>query len=415
MKLKLTTAIFSLWAEVALAAPLNQTPDFAKIFAVDLGSPLPSFAELKQSYVKNNIYDRKYDFSWNIGHKFDDVFAQTIVLYGGTDKRLKPEAEDMLMATIEALPPETYPYIGPYLHTVPNMPEKILNLPGIKETKNQFPQRIAPQLQDIPDLEFLSPHLYYLLMPEVWPDYDAGIEQVGIAPRPSPKLQYNQKFFDFIKQVVPPQDFYPHRQKASPLEDNLRTLYPSADSPLTAADVGAFISTLDKVETFASQDNRRLQLVQAGMLINAYEADNNQALPFNTLKDLVNPCQRLAQRIRVLGLENEFIQIIGPDGFSLDEWAITCDRVVKAYRVSRMHSSAITSIKHYQRGVYNQEMMSLPDYTKGGQLGAMFSVIAMYQAPLPDVLAVRKHRSQLEQALKKSDYSIAGAPIAVNP
>ena len=89
--------------------------------------------------------------------------------------------------------------------------------------------------------------------------------------------------------------------------------------------------------------------------------------------------------------------------------------MVKAYRVSRMHSSAITSIKHYQRGVYNQEMMSLPDYTKGGQLGAMFSVIAMYQAPLPDVLAVRKHRSQLEQALKKSDYSIAGAPIAVNP
>ena len=58
-----------------MAAPLNQAPDFAKIFAVDLGSPLPSFAELKQSYVKNNIYDRKYDFSWNIGHKFDDVFA----------------------------------------------------------------------------------------------------------------------------------------------------------------------------------------------------------------------------------------------------------------------------------------------------------------------------------------------------
>ena len=321
----------------------------------------------------------------------------------------------MLMATIKALPPETYPYIGPYLHTVPNMPEKILNLPSIKETKNQFPQRIAPQLQDIPDLEFLSPYLYYLLMPEVWPDYNAGIEQAETSPHPSPKLQYNQKFFDFIKQVVPPQDFYPNRQKTIPLKDNLRTLYPSSNSPLTAADVGAFISTLDKVEAFAAADNRRLQLVQAGILINAYEAEQRQALPFNTLKDLVNPCQRLAQRIRVLGLENEFIQVIGPDGFSLDEWAITCDRVVKAYRVLRMHSSAVAAIKQYQRGAYIQNMMQLPDYTKGGQLAAMFSVVAMYQSPLPDVMAVRKHRHQLEQALKKSDYSIAGAPIAVNP
>ena len=61
---------------------------------------------------------------------------------------------------IQSLPKQYYPYIGPYLHTVPNMSPKILNLPGIKETKNQFPERIAPQLKDIPNLEFLSPYLY---------------------------------------------------------------------------------------------------------------------------------------------------------------------------------------------------------------------------------------------------------------
>ena len=41
---------------------------------------------------------------------------------------------------------------------------------SIKETKNKFPTRIAPQLADIEDLEFLSPYLYYLLMPEMWPE-----------------------------------------------------------------------------------------------------------------------------------------------------------------------------------------------------------------------------------------------------
>ena len=71
------------------------------------------------------------------------------------------EMYDMLMM----LPKEYYPYIGPMLHTFPGISDRILMLPGIKETKNKFPERIAPQLQGIEDLEFLSPHLYILLIP----------------------------------------------------------------------------------------------------------------------------------------------------------------------------------------------------------------------------------------------------------
>ena len=53
------------------------------------------------------------------------------------------------------MPPQMYEYIGPYLHTVPGIPEKVLNMPGIKETKNKFPSRIAPQLADIEDIEMI--------------------------------------------------------------------------------------------------------------------------------------------------------------------------------------------------------------------------------------------------------------------
>lgn len=91
-----------------------------------------------------------------------------------------------------------YPYIGPMLFTIPNMSEKVLNLPGIRETKNKFPTRIALQLKGIDDLEFLSPFLYYLLMPEVWPENVTMPEMPRRVPA-HPKVAYDKDFYQAIK------------------------------------------------------------------------------------------------------------------------------------------------------------------------------------------------------------------------
>ena len=72
-----------------------------------------------------------------------------------------------MLEQLKNTPKEYYPYIGPYLHTIPGISEKVLNLPGIKETKTGFRKRIAPQLADIENLEFMSPALYFCV--------DAGI------------------------------------------------------------------------------------------------------------------------------------------------------------------------------------------------------------------------------------------------
>ena len=143
---------------------------FRKFFRVDLEQPLPMLAELKQKYQTEDIYDKHYDYSWNIGNRFDQAFRDIIKSYGTSEKRLKPEYEDRLLEMLAMMPKETYQYIGPYLHTVPGMSEKILNLPGIKETKNKFPERIDPRFRNIAGLEFLSPSLYFTLMPEAWPE-----------------------------------------------------------------------------------------------------------------------------------------------------------------------------------------------------------------------------------------------------
>lgn len=153
--------------------------DYAERFVIDMNAEIPPLDELAEKYTPPSNFDRKFDYYWKIGSEFDKSFARTIKEYGTRQKRLKWEREDEILEGLKSLPAEFYPYIGPYLHTLPGIPESVLNMPGIKETKNKFPERIAPQLADIENIEFLSPAFYFLLMPELWNNND-NIEQLRL-------------------------------------------------------------------------------------------------------------------------------------------------------------------------------------------------------------------------------------------
>ena len=153
--------------------------DYRQEFEIDLeADELPGLPELEEIFNRENrYYDKKYHTVWELTGEFDRDFYARAATYGINEKRLKWEEEDQVLEILQALPKEMYPYIGPMLFEIPNMSEKVLNMPGIKETKHQFPARIAEQLKDVEGIEFLSPFLYYILMPEVWPENFRKIEQ----------------------------------------------------------------------------------------------------------------------------------------------------------------------------------------------------------------------------------------------
>lgn len=401
------------WATSVWAAP----EDFAKFYEIDMDEKLPPYAELYQKYViDNKIVDRKYDYHWDMGNVFDKVFRLTITSYGGTEKRLKNENEEALMQMLAVMPPETYQYIGPYLHTVPNISDKVLNMPGIKETKNQFPKRIAHQLEGIEDLEFLSPYLYYVLMPEVWPDYRQTLEKVDKQPAAA-KVKHNPKFFAKLKDLVPEDEFLPDASQEPTLGmSDLRTIEPTKGNALTSADVQAFVATLDKVDAWGRNLNNFQKIYQAGYLIDSWEKENGKALPVNTLKDVVNPCQRLVQKVKYAGLEREFTDAVIGEGFDINGWAYTCDKTIKAYRISMMTRSAMASVLMYKNGVYNYYTDLMDDKSSEMQYSTMQSVIEMYQAPIADVFETRKNRIALREKLNKMGNRIggsAGGPVAL--
>ena len=150
-------------------------------------------------------------------------------------------------------------------------------------------------------------------------------------------------------------------------------------------------------------------------MINQYEASQNQALPINTLKDMVNPCQRLVQRLKLIGRHFEFAKIVAKEGFSLEEWAYTCDKTIKAYRVSKMTASTLQAVMDLQDNVYKSELQKLPDIFKGTQVITMLAIPEMYKAPYKDVQAVKKNRRELEKLFKELDYMLVDAPIEIMP
>ena len=409
MKL-LYAALIGLVLPVAASAAVT---DYRQFFRVDLSEPLPSISELKQKYPLDDVYDKHYDYSWNIGNRFDQAFREIIKSYGTSEKRLKPEYEERLLDMLAMMPKETYQYIGPYLHTVPGMSEKILNLPGIKETKNRFPDRIDERFRNIAGLEFLSPSLYFMLMPEAWPEHRQIIEN----PLPSnraPKAPYDQKFFDGLQKLVSPADYISQPHKGKQLSrSQLRTLRPTADSLVTAADIKAVGATIPPINKLTNDPYLQSDLFLAGRLLDKWENEQGKGIPLVVLKDLVNPCSRLVQKFRILGREAELAAIVAEQGFTLNEWGYSCDNAIRAYRTAQMSRSTSVALSAYRRNLQAPYLKKLPEKIAEQQAIILQSFVEMYNAPLSDTLEAQKVHRELEKIFRENGNNLVGIPFDI--
>lgn len=388
--------------------------DYKKYFEIDLDTPLPSLDEIKEKNKTEDILQRFYDYSWNVGRTFDNLANKLIVSYGNSEKRLKPRHEDMILEMLQNMPKETWEYIGPYLHQVPGMSEKVLNLPGIKETKNRFPTRIAPELQNIEGLEFLSPSLYFILMPEAWPSHIKIVEDPMRDIRTStPKAPYRPEFFANLEKVLPFDNFNPQATPSKKItRSDLRTVSPTKDSLITLTDIKAVARTLEKVSKLGEEEDLIYNLLTTGLLLDSWDA-GDEDISLIALKDLANPCSRLVQKFRLLGQESKLALAVSEEGFTTTEWGYTCDKTIRAYRASQMSRATALSLIAYKNDVGKKYLDSMPEKTAKRQRLLMQAAIQMYQAPFSDIIEARKYHKELEETFKKMNYFLLGNSIRV--
>ena len=397
--------------------------DFYHYFDVDMAIELPDMNKYMYKLdVKNQYYDRGYKTRVLMGNKFKKEFSQTIKSYGLSEGRIKADYEDDLLQLISWLPEKAYQYVGPMLHEVPGMPEKILNLPGIKETKNQFPTDIADEYKDDESIEHLSPMLYFILMPEIWNEKDKIVID---APQPqmAKKKKKVKALPDFLKKKLGMEVEDKVETSASPNEVNnikitsidkeMKTIVPTASSLLTTKDVEAFIATIDDINAWGKENNMYVlnQFIIADVLLTEWEKEQGKALAQNVLKDAVNPCQRLVVKANFAGLYTDMYHITSAHGYTPEEWAYTCDKTIKAYRVATSNMNKAYAVDFHRKGYYEKYISKLPTKWRNEMFATEAAIVKMHTVFKEDVDAVRGYTKILSQKFMRNDDMILAAPI----
>ncbi len=392
--------------------------DYNQYFDVDMYMEIPDIKAFFKKIMKDNVlYDKGYRSRFSMGNRFKKEFSKTIKFYGLSEGRIKKDYEDDLLEMISWLPKEAYQYVGPMLHEVPGMSEKILNLPGIKETKNKFPERVADKMKDIEGIEYMSPALYFLLMPEIWgevADEETQVEQEEVVKKKKTKVELP----DFLKKKIGLSTVEPEAPKVLVKENkrqglNLRTLSPTLISPLTTKDAEAFIGTLDEIIKWGDDNNMDIysKIITGDYLLNMWEIEQNTALSQNALKDIVNPCQRLVLKMRFAGVYNGFKWIMAKHGYTPEQWAYVGDKTIKAYRAATATPGMAYAVRYHRKGYYNSYIERLPKKWREEMYVNEAAIIRMFAVLKEDVEAVRPIQKEIKEEFLKTNGVLLGVPI----
>lgn len=321
------------------------------------------------------------------------------------------QTEDQLYDLIIKMPPLYYQYIGPFLHDAAYAPERILNIPGIKETKDTFPTRIAPQMQEYVKKygKHMSKHYYLLLMPEAW-------------ERPKKENQYLKSFEDEIpldgiprikRHVYSLLDASPmpdpkKYQNGSALKKIVRPQTPkeqvTATSPLTEGDVEAALASFETIN--AAMGTNRFDDFHSAL---RRKASGEMAL----MEELRNPFKMTAEKIQTLPEAKKFAEAVAKHGFTIEGWGYTVDKILKARRVATMSPTTAYAVADYRK--YKKklppEFEGYDPYAKAMAWESLKVFVDMYTSPKENVLAVKNYGDKIRKVFTARDSMILEAPV----
>ena len=398
---------FLLLCTSAFAVPAEQD------YAINPKEDVPDVEKLIKEYRKQNSgFDRHFAFRWAMPKKFDRQFENVYQALAADERHISSKMEEVLYQKLKQMPKEMYPYIGPYLHTLPQLSGRILDMPGIKETKNKFPDVVAEKYKDIENIEYLSPWLYILLMPEMAGEKEFAYEYPQFQEPQYTSLKKRTINPEFLQKIA---DQTPVSATGSAKNDDdndgIRHYVMTPTTPLSGEDVKAFSNTLSDLYDFNMEN--RIKLIYTKSLISYWEEKNGGKKNFYFYKQLANPCAAMVRNIRWNNKAADFQSVIGKNGFGLDDWALVCDKTLKAYRRANMSLAMMLSIRGIQSGAIERY------YNANGVSGEALEGISnmlgaakeMYNAPKEDVNTVKPYMSLLSKKMPAVNSYFLGAPL----
>ena len=382
-------------------------------YDIEINEQIPDIEVLRRDNLnKNSEYDRHFSFRWNMPDEFDSSFKSFYQTLADDERHLASLTENQIFEMVRNMPKELYPYIGPHLHTLPQLSGRVLDIQGIKETKNQFPQQISADLQDIENIEYVSPYMYIYMVPQEllqsldireYPEFD--VPEYHSLKKPN----INPEFLKDVVNQTPLSDYADGKNRQK--NEGIRNYISNKNTPLSGADVQAFAATLSDLKEFNHSNS--LQLIKTNFLISEWEEKNGLPKDFYFYKQMANPCHSIVRSIKWSNKTLEFQKIIGKKGFGLEDWALTCDKTLKAYRranISEAMAIMLYGLKTNQHLQYYKESGLKPDEMQILE-NISGATVEMYRATQKDVETVKPLMNKIYRALPKSNPYFLGSPF----
>ena len=322
--------------------------------------------------------------------------------------------EDEIYRLLVNAPKYIYQYIGPFIHEMPYVSERILNIPGIKETKGKFPTRIAPQMQEYAKKygKHMSTHLYIYLMPEAWasPKREKAVFKGYDTIIPIDKDGKPGKFFDVndrsLTKMYKMPDIASYRTGKA-LEKIFRPQTPAEQvtetSPLTEGDVDAALTSFKNIEA-AFGTNR---------FDDFHSAIRDMSLRDNNLmEEMLNPMQTLIDKIKRLPQKEKFEKVIAQNGFTLDSWGITVDKIIKARRVAKMTPGIALTLATWRKMKKPPKSFDLlSPHDKQVSWDSIQLFLGMYSSTQENLLAVKNYGDNIRKIFTTNDMMVLEEPV----
>ncbi|MCQ2965800.1 MAG: hypothetical protein MJ250_03560 [Alphaproteobacteria bacterium] len=346
----------------------------------------------------------------------EDVFSSLLDFFeksypGGVKamERDHKNIENDIYNLIKMMPKEYYQYIGPFIHDVPYMSERILNIPGIKETKGKLPTRIAPQMKEYVRKygKYMSKHLYIYLMPEVW-NIENTREEDLYNFKKTVDIDNNLKISDiFSIKTISLLDKYPIKENFkeiksyTPKQEQTKIEDVTQDSTLTAGDIEAGLRTVDELnEAFGS--NR---------LDKFHHTIRNMNL-VSTQEELRNPMLAFKDKVLKLPEKKIFMRILSRNQFTPETWALTMDKIIKAHRVAHITPAISLNIATWkQKDSLNSMISSFSERDKKVTIDSLQLFADLYTSSRENVLAVKKYSDRIRKAFLTRDMMVFESPV----
>ena len=335
---------------------------------------------------------------------------------GGLDAMLEAneKLEDDIYRLILMLPKYAYQYIGPFIHEMPYVSDRILNIPGIKETKGKFPTRIAPQMKEYAKKygKYMSTHLYLYLMPEAWATTQrekstfkgySKIIKIDENTKPDDLFILNNTSLLKKHAILSPEKY----RTGEALKKQFRPQTPADQvtqtSALTEGDVEAALASFKEIE--AEFGNNRFDEFHSA-LRDMSLSDNN------LMGEMLNPMQTLVDKIDRLPQKERFAKALAKHGFTPQSWGITVDKIIKARRVENMSPAVALNLAAWRR--LKKPPKSFDTLSPRDRQIAWDSIqlfLGMYSSTRENLLAVKNYGDNIRKVFATRDMMFIETPV----